>query len=243
VRFFDSNPAVNVFLIPCQINKTWIIGANEKLLGNTGRLNFTLGHELGHYMLHRQSQTVFQCGEKEICGGIGQQKEREREADEFASNLLMPNNNFREQIDNQSFSFDLIKHCAEMYNVSLIAATLKWVGLTTKRAVVLLTSRNHMKWSQSSKKAFKSGFFFATRQDIIEIPQSAMAAYKNLSKQNGKGVIQPPGIWPFGEEVTKYSLYLADYKKTLTVLVFDSHSYQLALGDEDNLLPELLFPT
>lgn len=155
----------------------------------------------------------------------------------------MPNNSFREQIEGEKFSFNLIKHCAAMYGVSLTAAILKWVELTNQRAIVLCSSEGFIDWAQSSKKAFKLGFFFATKQDIVGVSQSAMAAYKNLSKQNGKGVIQPPGVWFPDEEVTEYSLYLADYEKTLTVLVFDSHSYQLELEDEDNLLPELSFPT
>lgn len=236
-------PPIDGILVKHQKGKkeAWTIGAS--IGHNYGRFNFTLGHELGHYILHRHLSDNFLCGGDDILGNVKQQKEREREADEFASNLLMPNNSFREQIEDEKFSFNLIKHCAAMYCVSLTAAILKWVELTNQRAIVLCSSEGFIDWAQSSKKAFKSGFFFATKQDIVEVPQSAMAAYKNISKQNGKAIIQPPGVWFPKEEATEYSLYLADCEKTLTVLVFDSYSYQIGLEDEDGLLSEMSFPT
>ena len=53
-----------------------------------GRSNFTVAHEFGHYVLHRKLQEAFQCSQSATLGITGARIERE--ADQFASYLLMP---------------------------------------------------------------------------------------------------------------------------------------------------------
>lgn len=85
----DGNSPIDGILVKHQKGKkeAWTIGAS--IGHNYGRFNFTLGHELGHYMLHRHLSDNFLCGGDDILGNVKQQKEREREADEFASNGLV----------------------------------------------------------------------------------------------------------------------------------------------------------
>jgi hypothetical protein len=91
-------------------------------------------------------------------------KERdiEAEADQFASTLLMPLDDFRHQVDGESISFDLLGHCADRYGVSLTAAALRWTQIAPGRAVLVASRDDHLLWAKSSKAAFKSGAYFAT---------------------------------------------------------------------------------
>ena len=58
------------------------------------RQRFTAAHELGHIMLHAEIK-----GENFLCPIFGTKSPVEREADEFASYLLMPNNELNKLID------------------------------------------------------------------------------------------------------------------------------------------------
>ena len=64
--------------------------------------NFTLAHEFGHYCLHREKYTKFECSSEDVNDKeYTRFKDIEREADTFASYLLMPIDDFRKQIDGQ----------------------------------------------------------------------------------------------------------------------------------------------
>lgn len=60
-------------------------------IGNDGRKNFTIAHELGHYFLQHQLTTnSFYCFENEILEDNLHQDNIENEANYFATCLLMP---------------------------------------------------------------------------------------------------------------------------------------------------------
>lgn len=63
---------------------------------------FTIAHEFGHYLLHRHQQSEFQCGDDDIETGDRNKNDIETDADQFASTLLMPTDDFRKQVDGQS---------------------------------------------------------------------------------------------------------------------------------------------
>ncbi len=82
----------------------WAILYNPAIR-SLGRINYTLGHEFGHYLCHRHLKpTGFQCGESDVLGATLQQ---EREADRFASYLLMPLDDFRAQIGNEKMTLEV----------------------------------------------------------------------------------------------------------------------------------------
>jgi hypothetical protein len=62
------------------------------------RRRFTIAHELGHFILHRNTQSRFNCDKDSVYAGHETLRLIEREADDFASNLLMPGDVLREMI-------------------------------------------------------------------------------------------------------------------------------------------------
>ncbi len=63
----------------------------NKNIGNEGRKNFTIAHELGHYFLkHRLKINAFYCFDNEILEDNTLQDNIENEANYFATCLLMP---------------------------------------------------------------------------------------------------------------------------------------------------------
>ncbi len=211
----------------------WAIFYNDNIQ-HVGRINFTLAHELGHYMLHRKEAGLdgFECGVKDTISPDSSYKQREDEANIFAASLLMPANDFRLQTEKEKFSFDLLGHCADRYEVSLTSAVLRWIEFTSKRAIAVFSEDGYMHWAKSSTKAFKSGRYFATHSGPIEIPAGSQALEQSFSFMARDGVRHGSGIWFKDEEVTEHTIYSEDYEKTLTVLLLDDISRYNQLDEE-----------
>ncbi len=99
---------------------------------SVGRRAFTVGHEFGHYVLHRQlieEDAAFNggiyCDENVIVRRDG--SEIEQEANEFTAALLMPLHDFRRQLPaKQRADFNILSRMAKRYGVSLTQYV--WVG-------------------------------------------------------------------------------------------------------------------
>lgn len=151
----------------------WKIGYNRSIQ-SAGRIRFTLAHELGHYLLHRQLKSSFQCTQKDMHEWDGAEKDIEAAADVFASYLLMPLDDFRHQLAGQPISIDLLRHLSDRYGVSPMAAALKWSEIEPKRMVVVAVRDGHVLWARSSPSAFRSGVYLASRKQLIEVPGGSL---------------------------------------------------------------------
>ncbi len=203
-------------------NPRWGIFYNTNI-EHTGRIRFTLAHELGHYMLHRMDAGPdgFECGTNDMLRYDSGYVAQEEEANAFAASLLMPSHDFRRQVEGERFSFDLLGHCADRYEVSLTSAVLRWLEFTSKRAIAVFSEDGYMHWAKSSDKAFRSGKYFATRGGPIEIPANSQAAEQSFSFTARDGVRHGSGVWFKDEEVVEHTIYSEEYEKTLTVLLLD----------------------
>ena len=150
----------------------------------------------------------------------------EAQADEFASYLLMPLNDYRQQV-NATVDLDLMGHCAERYGVSLTAAILKWLSSTEEKAVVVMSTDGYMNWAWSSKPAAKAGAFFRTRGQTIPIPPASVTANQSIQSER-RGVDVPATIWfPYAEPgwvVREMKLYSDHYDSVITLLVLPRYA-------------------
>ncbi|WP_219082583.1 ImmA/IrrE family metallo-endopeptidase, partial [Shewanella algae] len=210
-----------------------------------GRTKFTLAHELGHYFVHRNqmSQSSFECGESDMLDGNQDVINIETEANIFAANLLMPNHDFREQITDEPFSFDLMQHCASRYDVSLTAVVLKWLEFSKKEAIAILSEDGFMHWSKSNNRAYRAGKYFATRKECIEIPIGSMTAEARYTLLARNGVKCKAGIWFPNTEVQEFSIYSTEHGKALTVLILEDSSSGYHLEDDSESDEQLLVDT
>ena len=219
-------------------NKTrskWLILYNSAPRSE-GRKRFTIAHEFGHYILHRHQQDRFECGDDDIEIGDNDERDIEAEADLFASTLLMPLDDFRRQVDGQPISFDLLGHCADRYGVSLTAAALRWTEIAPKRAVLVASRDDHMLWAKSNKAALRSGAYFATRRNTIELPRDALAhsynAFDMADSRTGRAqswFAREPATMP----ITEMTRVAAQYDYTLTLLVLPDAEWQGARQDDE----------
>lgn len=78
-------------------SKEWGIFYNSSLT-SVGRINFTLAHELGHYLLHRSKRAEdIICQKSDMWAWDSDYGKMEAEANQFASFLLMPRDDFESQ--------------------------------------------------------------------------------------------------------------------------------------------------
>lgn len=204
-------------------NTKWMIAYNDKVKSE-GRIRFTKAHELGHYMLHRQNQTEFMCSKEDMLQWEGTQN-IEAEADKFASHLLMPIDDFRLQMDGD-INIDSLGHCADRYGVSLTAAILKWLSYTEDKAVLVVSKDGFMDWASSSNSAKKSGAYFKTKSQIIEIPNDTLTANSSILDERigRKNAVKR---WfkhaDTDADLTEMKIYSQQYDCTLSLLLLPKY--------------------
>lgn len=179
-------------LFPDDGRKKWLLLYNDAV-SSLGRVRFTQAHELGHYILHRRRKESFQCSDADMQNWSEDEKDIEGQADLFASYLLMPLDDYRKQITS-AVNLDLLGHCADRYGVSLTAAILKWLRYTDEKAVLVMSNDGFINWACSSEPAAKAGAFFQTRNNVIPVPNRALAANADV-KHDRLGTQIPASIW------------------------------------------------
>jgi hypothetical protein len=223
-------PGFDGALFPAPVGKTgWGIVYNDALV-SLGRINFTLAHEFGHYLLHRADHpNGIRCGEQDVVRWDSAYGRIEHQANRFAANLLMPLDDFRRQIDACSkVDLDLISGCADRYRVSLIAAILRWLTYTTRRAVLVVSRDGFILWSRASDAALKTGAFFRTSGAPVEIPVSSLAASQDQLVDGRAGVLHKPGVW-FDQEVREMTVFSEQYDFTISLLLLEDYEQYIEL--------------
>lgn len=204
--------------------RQWAIMYN---LGQSdGRRAFTIGHEFGHYVLHRQMietdasyDLAIYCDEVAVTQRSGQGIEQE--ADAFAAALLMPFHDFRTQLPAKARpDFDKLGGLAKRYGVSLTAAILRWLEYTETRAMLVVSNEGFAHWAKPSKAALRSGRYIRTRNEIFELPTLATAVTRDFSQEAKAGIPQGAGVW-FPEPVVEMCLRSDRYDQELTLLHFE----------------------
>jgi hypothetical protein len=203
--------------------KTWAILYNQGQ--SPSRARFTIGHEFGHYLIHRHDQPGgFRCDEESVSRRNGEGLEKE--ADQFAAALLMPLNDFRKQIaPSDKPDLDLLSACAERYGVSLTAAILRWLEYTDRRSMIVVSREGYALWAKSSPPAFQSGRFIRTRNETFELPSNALASNGDFGAERGSPILHDPGVW-FDEPVEETAIGSDTYDIAISVLHFENRVRQ-----------------
>ncbi len=106
------------------------------------RCRFTIAHEIGHHLLHSDGATVM-CRPVDVDQDDTQTKAREREANRFAAELLMPEQLVREWADRDGA--DPTELC-KRFQVSDVAMAFRLVTLGYLRALPVEIEAKHRAW-------------------------------------------------------------------------------------------------
>ncbi len=119
---------------------------------DSARGRFTLAHELGHYIIdtHRIGLMMGLLEPHHSTTNQKQFYEIEREADYFASCLLMPEERFQKDIYKKKFCFDLINSLSKEYYVSITACAFRFAQIGSHPIMIIYAESGIIKWVYNS---------------------------------------------------------------------------------------------
>ena len=171
-----------------ETNKRWCIGVDSRISPKP-RKNFTLAHEIGHFIGHRHLGRTFQCTFDDM--NDFQSNQLEKEANEFAAHLLMPPDSMRKLTLGRVFDQETVEELSELFGVSKAAFAYRWVDLAT-RPIGFVISRDGMFVSgRASDRLYGSGTFFRSGD---EVPVGANVHALSSPSKELKGRVAP-GVW------------------------------------------------
>lgn len=217
----------------------WGIVYNETIR-SPGRRNFTLAHELGHYLLHRHANPGgLQCSNRNMADWNADRNRIEAEANTFASYLLMPLDDFRARISGRIVDIDVMTELADRYAVSLTAAILKWMTITNKRAMIVVGKEGFIDWAWSSEPLLRSRIYYAARQSVIPLPPASLAAQEVDGDTGRHGHVHPAGVWLGSEPVREMTVFSPSNEMTISLLLYPDRApsrWEMADLEEEQTL-------
>lgn len=185
---------------------------------DAGKYRFNVAHELGHFLLH-PSLPLLPCTDADFFPWSAHQTV-EREADDFATNLLLPEEFFRPRVRGTQPSLDVIDQLAKEFETSLTATAMRYVDLSGFQCALVVSSKDSVEWFKVARGF--PGWFERGRP----VHRDSFA-YDAL-----QGKPLPPGIQPvqatawFPERrwrdviIREHALRLGSYGKVLSLIWF-----------------------
>jgi hypothetical protein len=196
----------------------WIISYDDAV-SVPGRINFTLAHEFGHYLCHRHLQEQFRCAASELLDYYSDLSRRiEKEANVFASYLLMPADDFRRQLNGVAITLEVLGNVASRYQTSLTATTLKWLELTDEAAMLVVARDDFVCWSYPSRAARRAGGYLPPGSPIADEVVERGRVSSNGSRDEWRHV--PPGVWHPSMEAEEAMINSDKFDMTIFLIRF-----------------------
>lgn len=202
------------------------------------RKRFTIAHEIGHYILH-QDQQKLSCGAADIEQWQDGEQNPEREADEFASELLIPSDELQVLVGKRWPSLDLIKECADVFAVSLMAMARKYCQIVEQSCAIVWVQRGTIRWFHPSPT------FHYWPKVGDKIGDGSVAA-RLLADQSVTGDMEEvsaeewiSSFWLRQGAVIKEQSLLMPYYDGCLALLWANREIENAHSIDDELLPEL----
>lgn len=135
----------------------------------SARKNFTVAHELGHFVLPGHDTCGAVCGSSDIGNWGDTAQELEREADEFAAELLLPSEYAGPRFKSESPSLGIIQAVANESNASLSATAWRYCDLVSERCAVVWSKNGRVSWYKPSPEF---GFYVTRGWEITKGTQA-----------------------------------------------------------------------
>jgi Zn-dependent peptidase ImmA (M78 family) len=204
------------------LNGKSIITINSLIEFETKK-RFAAAHELGHFEMHKDLYPIISDTNEDLLSWF-QGGSHEIEANEFASEFLMPSAIFHKECERKIFGPEVIDYLASRFQVSKTAAILKFVKAGNHPVCVVYCKANKMKWFKPSP-----GFKYFLEYERDRHPPTGSVAYelntsdKVYSKDEAKQDIWKSDwfrLWDdeIDSRFYEYCLHVKSYDYTLSVL-------------------------
>ena len=219
--FSPSSEGISGFLM--KSGDDFIIAYSERLR-NRGYENFTVAHELGHYFLDGHIEEILGDGNTHFSiSGFTSNNKFEREADLFASELLMPGKIIEPHLKETEIGLSSVKRIAAICSTSLTASALKYASLTPDHVIVVLSTGESIQWMFTSDSLSE---YRTPKEKLKPLPiHSATRAFNQnrdnieLARENGKEISLQEWL-AFAPDEAAYEevIGLGSYGYSLTII-------------------------
>lgn len=176
------------------------------------RQRFSIAHELGHFFLHKNP--AFYCDLKDLAfwkeGDA--EKSREFEANQFASELLMPSKLVSDFTSKERVTFTLASAVAEEFNTSLISSIIKSVEICRFATAVAFYKPGFSLYSYVSKPMY----------ELFLRPKTGRLDSSTLAAKTSRWVQYPKQTNIFGDSWFEDSYKLRPYIVTEEANFFEN---------------------
>ena len=187
----------------------------NKNIKELGRRNFTICHEIAHFVLPNHGSV--KCKSKEIESWSSGINAQEVEANRFAAELLLPKKEIYRIVNNKA-TIEVAKEIANDFRASLTATLLKCSEVTDEACAVVWSVNGKIEWVKKNEK-FN---LFIPKKDL----DNQSVAYKlfqdNLNQHDEKGVYAETWVsnddLPSDLEIWEDSISMPNYSGILTLL-------------------------
>ncbi len=123
------------------------------------RGRFTIAHELGHFFIDEHRLAISQQRMPSLGEYANEDLEIEREADLFASRLLLPSNEFAKKLKQLPEGLKGVISLSQQFKVSIKCAALRYLSEDqVPCSLVFRSPKKQIKWKLFSKKMWNAGF-------------------------------------------------------------------------------------
>lgn len=109
-----------------------------------GKKRFVIAHELGHFEMHRHLVPIHHDTDATL--EYFKNGHQETEANEFASELLMPELLFKKECCGKKFSPDLLRYLADRFQTSITSVAYKYFELGDHPICLFYSHNNQVKY-------------------------------------------------------------------------------------------------
>jgi hypothetical protein len=182
---FCSLGSIEGALFRKENSRNWGIAISTDIK-SIGRRNFTWAHEIGHFVGHRGIADSFIDSEREL--HEFSEESIEGEANEFAAQLLMPQDIVR-PFAKGTFTIESLDDLTDKLAVSRQAAGRRWIEVTEKLSAFVVSRDGLVIWGRASDAAFKQGIYFKSGMELPLRSVSANHFTTNaISGENDRGI-------------------------------------------------------
>jgi Zn-dependent peptidase ImmA (M78 family) len=170
------------------------------------RARFTFGHELGHYFIdeHRNALAAGLAPSHPSICEYESDLLVEKEADHFASNLLMPTYSFKQLAAPTALGLEGILKIAEHFGTSVTSTAIKYAQLDIVPCAVIKWNKDGFGWKWLSTETFRARYH-KTIESVNYLPEDSPTA-KAVAGEH----VPAQGFFSAGTTVSAWFPYVDD---------------------------------
>lgn len=184
-----------------------------------GRKRFAIGHEIGHWLLHKAISQVLACTSEDMIAKY-RASAPEVEANYFAAELLMPERLFARHILRKQPSLGLVKQLATLFSTTLTATAIRFVEVTDECCALVVSDDGRIRWWRGSS-SFEGRFWLEPRTPV---PEKSVAAAISRGESSQASQELDLDVWldadtdSADEAVSEEAILLPRYRQVLSFL-------------------------